>query len=446
MRPASPRLLLYCLALLLPMACIDPSSDLVVSTNDILVVDGTITNLAEPQTIRLNRSKANPFTGLFGTTPITKATMVVVVDSSLSISCHETTDGSYQLPSDFKGQIGHAYQLRFTLEDGTQYVSSQQVMQAVPAITKVSARFNTQSLPVSQLKGYTAAHDLFIESQDPAQQHNYYRWDWKLYERQYWCKSCRNGVYAVHKVLPNVYQSDKYFTYFVAGDELYEDCFTPASGLSQADPKAPVVPQENWTYDYPCRTSCWEILYNSDIQVFDDRYANGAMISQQRVAQIPFYDYQPALVDVRQLSLTPDAYRYYKLFADQAQKTGGLADVPPTALGGNIHQADNPGAQTVGYFTASAVSVVHYWLDRADRQGFAYGALDPAGAHLNDGDDLFFALNERRPAPEPPPLYILDDYRATPKVKIWPYADRPPTAPCLQSDNRTPFKPEGWRD
>ncbi|GAB4047576.1 DUF4249 domain-containing protein [Spirosoma litoris] len=446
MRSVLSRLVVCFSILFLPLACIDPDDSALLSTNDILVVDGTITNLAEAQIIRLNRSKANPLTGKFGTTPITKATVIVVVDSSLQIACHETIDGSYQLPIDFKGQVGHAYQLRFTLSDGTQYVSSQQVMEAVPSISKVSSRFNPKSLPVTQLDGYTAAHDIFIESQDPAQEHNYYRWDWKLYERQYWCRTCQNGVYAVHKILPGVYNADKYFKYFVAGDELYEDCFVPSPGLSQIDSNAPVVPTEHWNYDYPCRTACWEILYNNDIQVFDDRYSNGNLISQQRVAQIPFYDYQPALVDVRQLSLTPDAYQYYKLFADQSQKTGGLSDTPPTALGGNVHQVANPKKQTIGYFTASAVSQMHYWLDRADRQGFAYGALDPTGPHLNDGDDLFYALNNRRPSPEPPPLYILDEHRPTPKVKIWPYADRPPTAPCLQSDNRTPFKPEGWRE
>lgn len=178
--------------------------------------------------------------------------------------------------------------------------------------------------------------------------------------------------------------------------------------------------------------------------MFDDQYTNGGLIARQRVAQIPFYDYQPALVDVRQLSLTADAYRYYKLFQNQTQKTGGLADSPPTALGGNVHQATNPQLMAVGYFSASAVSLAHHWLDRKDYQGMAYGALDPSGPHDNVGDDLFFALNQRRPRPEPAPPYI--GGRQEPKVRIWPNTDRPPTAPCLLSDTKTPYKPEGWRD
>jgi hypothetical protein len=423
----------------LVVACVDPEVILLRGTTDILVVDGTITNLAEPQIIKLNRSQADRLTGRFGTVPVTKATVEVVLDSSQIIACHETVDGSYQLPSDFKGQIGHAYQLRFTLSDGIKYVSTQQVMSPVPPIAKVSSQFNLKSLSPQLLGGYTAGHDIFIDSQDPADQHNYYRWEWKLYERQYWCKACIQGVYAIHKVLPNVYKD---FTYFVAGNELYEDCFTPPPGTASWD--APTVPGKYWYYDYTCRTPCWEIIYGYDIQVFDDAYTNGGVISKQRVAQIPFYDYQSGLVDVRQLSLTTDAYRYYKLFADQTQNTAGLADTPPTALGGNVHQVDNQRATVVGYFTASAVSLTHYWLDRKDTQGLAYGATDPEGPHPNVGDDLFFALNQRRPYPEPPPPY--QGERESPKVKIWPNTDRPPTAPCLQSDNKTPYKPEGWRD
>ena len=420
-------------------ACVDPEAIVLNGTNDVLVIDGTITNLAEPQNIKLNRSQADRLTGRFGTLPVTKATVQIVIDSSLVITAHETVDGSYQLPSDFKGQIGHAYQLRLTLADGTRYISSQQVMPSVPPIAKVSAQFNRSSLSPQFLGGYRAGHDVFIETKDPVEQHNYYRWDWKLWERQYWCKTCTQGVYTTYKVLPFVYKDRNYF---VTGTELYEDCFNPPAGMERFD--APEVPKDYWNYDYLCRTPCWQILYGYNILLFDDAYSNGSLISQQRVAQIPFYDYQPGLVDIRQLSLTADAYRYYKLFQDQTQNTGGLADSPPTALGGNVHNAANPRQTLVGFFTASAVSVVHYWLDRKDAQGVAYGALDPSGPHNNIGDDLFFVLNQRRPSPEPPPPY--QGGRDAAKIWIWPNTDRPPMAPCLQSDNRTPFKPEGWRD
>src|SRR5919199_1175052 len=90
------------LAGFVPLACVDPEDIILKGTVDVIVVDGTITNLAEPQVIRLNRSRADPLTGRFGVLPITKANVEVVVDSVEVITCHETIDGSYQLPSDFR--------------------------------------------------------------------------------------------------------------------------------------------------------------------------------------------------------------------------------------------------------------------------------------------------------------------------------------------------------
>ena len=127
-------------------SCVDPLDLSSRGTVNVVVVDGTITNLIEPQIIRLNRSKADPLTGRFGTRPITKATVEVVADSTQIIYAHETVDGAYQLPNDFRGQIGHSYQLQFYLLDGTEYRSSPQIMQAVPPIARVYARFNGKSL------------------------------------------------------------------------------------------------------------------------------------------------------------------------------------------------------------------------------------------------------------------------------------------------------------
>lgn len=397
-------------------------------------MDGTITNLVEPQIIRLNRSKADPVTGRFGTTPLTKATVEVVVDSSLFIACHETVDGSYQLPSDFRGQIGHAYQLRFASEDGTRYVSTQQILQPVPPISQVSATFNPIGIPQAiALDGYyRAGHDLFVDLQDPINQHNYYRWDWTLWEKQEWCHSCKQGVYAVNNILPRVYRLG---IYYVSGDSLYEDCFVPVNYQDAGQPAFHVDP---YVYDYPCRTQCWEVLHNYDVNVFDDLYSNGGLIAHRKVAVIPYYTRQPCLVELRQLSLTPDAYRYYKLLQDQTQNAGGLADTPAAAPIGNVSNTANREEHIVGYFTASAASTFRYWLDRRDVTGLPMGATDPAGPSSLPGAELFYALNLRQPLPEPtyPP----------PKVQIWGGPSRPPTALCVPSGSRTPFKPEGWRD
>lgn len=369
--------------------CVDPDDPALFGTVNTLVVDGLITNLIEPQLVRLNQSKADPLTGRFGTIPVRQATVEVIVDSAQVIPFHETEAGRYQAPSDFVGQVGHRYQLRFTLQDGHAYASTTEVMRPVPAIDKVAAQYNPKSLsPAEQLKGgYAAAHDFYIDWQDPASQTNYYRWDWIDWERQEWCRTCHGGLYQIMDSQGN----------------LIEDCVNSQYG--------------NFSYDYNCRTPCWEIIHGIGLNLFSDQYTNGNKQQGWRVAQIPIYSKEHCLVEIRQSSLTPTAYTYLKRLSDQTQKAGGVADTPASIPVGNVGNRKMPNELVVGYFSASAVSSVRYWLTRSDAPGFAPGLYQA----FNDGND---------PVNEP--------------SNFGRY--RPPLAVCVLSDSRTPVRPDGWRD
>ncbi|MVM34164.1 DUF4249 family protein [Spirosoma sp. HMF4905] len=422
---------LVCLLGLLPIACVDPEDLVLTGTVDIIVVDGTVTNLAELQFIKINRSRADRLTGRFGTLPITKAQVEVVMDSSVVIPAHETTDGLYQLPADFKGQVGHAYQLRLTLSDGTHYESTQQVMPAAPPIDKIHAQFNLKSLSPPVRGYYTSGHDVFIELQDPSDQRNYYRWDWIDYEPQHWCRSCYQGFYSIFTPIEVSHER------YISGPDLYEDCYFPH----------PVYTTDfvyNRNFDYVCRTQCWEMLHSYNVTLFDDQYTNGGLIPNFKVAAIPFYQHGPCLVHVRQSSITPDAYHYYKLFQDQTQNTGGLADTPPSAPIGNVHNVANPKEIVVGYFTASGVYSKPLYIDRQDYQGLPLGYDLLNGYSDQVGAELFYALYGRYPNPEPAP--DLNPPRNAPLIIPF-FIDntpRPPTALCAPLDLRTPYKPEGW--
>lgn len=402
-------------------ACVDLEDIIVRGTVDVIVVDGIITNLPEPQFVNLSRSKADPVSGRFGTLPIKKATVQVVMDSTEVIPLHETIDGRYQLPGDFKGQVGHAYQLRFTLTDGTRYQSRVEVMPDAVPVSKLYHAFNPTSLPANQPDGQLsrirAAHDVFIDWQDPAATKNYYRWDWTLWEKQDWCRSCGKGFYLIWD--------------FKDQNILFEDCYKPFDEVKGSTIGPSVAYFVN---DYKCRTQCWEVLYSYELNLFDDGLSNGGQLSGRRIAQIPYYQDRGALVEVRQSSLTQSAHQYFKLFQDQTQRSGGVADTPPTALIGNVQNQANAKEPVVGYFSVTSVTKVLHWLDRRDAVG------KPPG--------LFYGLLGLKPSSEDvdvdpntgngKPTFGFDG-----KNGMRP---PPPTAVCVPSDSRTPFTPEGWRD
>ena len=114
-------------------------------------------------------------------------------------------------------------------------------------------------------------------------------------------------------------------------------------------------------------------------------------------------------MEVRQYSLTKEAWRFYSLLGQASQSTGTLTDTPPATPNGNV-TSDSQEIIT-GYFGASAVSRMRFWLDRQGNTG------QPLG--------LFYGLNNRMP--------VVSTSLAN-------------VGPCTPSDHRTPVKPDGWKE
>jgi hypothetical protein len=74
------------------------------------------------------------------------------------------------------------------------------------------------------------------------------------------------------------------------------------------------------------------------------------LIKEKLVAQIPFYNDYGCLVNLEQISVSLEVYKFYQLVRQLTQGTGGLADTPPSAIVGNIQNVSNPDEKVVGYF------------------------------------------------------------------------------------------------
>lgn len=390
-----PRRLLF-RGLLLPVlvvglyACVDSFTPRLNLNTDLLVVEGILTDQAKTQAVTLSRSRSNPDSNT--TTPVTKAQVQVLVNGTTPISLTETRAGYYQLPATFRGQVGNSYQLTFTTADGTRYESTTETMVAVPPIQTVYDQFEPNG-PTKRYDGKPIpVSNVYLNYQDPPGERNFYLWRWTLYEKQDWCATCRQGRY-----------------------QLTADPSGNLTGTCVADP---TLGYSNY-YDYTCRTQCWDLFYSQTINIFADVYANGQTQTGRLIAQIPVYDTDPALIDVEQLSLTAGAYRYYSLFQQQTQNTGTLADTPPVPTVGNVRNLANTSENVIGYFTASAVSINHYWLDRKN-------------VPLDSYRGLFYAQYGRIPNIE------------LPRDGTSVFGQGVPSALCIPSSTRTDQQPVGW--
>ena len=374
-------------------ACVDafrPTLDL---NSNLVVVNGIITDQPGPQAINLRRSRSTNDSSIT-TLPIRGATVQVLVNGTTPVKLTETDPGRYDLPASFRGRVGDSYQLRFVTAEGVSYESTVETMPAVPPIERVYEQYNPAGPSLTANRLPTPVSDVFVDYRDPAGQANFYLWRWTLYEPQSFCATCRQGRYQL------------------------TDTGNGLTGACVPDPKLLLYEY----YDYPCLGFCWDIYRSQLLNLFADRFTDEQPQTGRLVAQIPIYQKAPAQLDIEQLSLTTGAYRYYKLFTDQTQNTGTLADTPPAPTAGNVRNIGDGNKSVVGYFSASSVAVNHYRLDRRN-----------VPANIGRFGGLFYSQNGRDPTNEPP--------RTNPGVP----GSGVPSAVCVPSANRTNQPPVGWR-
>lgn len=358
-------------------SCVEPFEQNIESDLRILTVDATLTDAADEQIITLSES-VNVNGSVFAQ-PLLKAKVEVIVGGSVRLTLTEKGQGVYALPSSFKLQTGVNYKLVFSKADGTSYESTEDQITKVPEIINVHDEFMVKGIE----KGtniFDPANYIYLDTQDPAQDKNNYLWTWKLWERQNVCATCYNGRYFLTPV-PARCREERAF----AGQ----------------------------TFDYFCPGDCWDILSNKDLNVFTDIYSNGQPITNRLIAKIPYYNVRGALIEIKQQSISPAAYRYLKLLADQVQNNGSLVDTPPAALVGNIKNINNPSESIAGFFMVTSVRTVRYWIDRKAAEG---KNINPIG------------LLDHPLSPEP----MGNDLT------------RPPFAQCISGLSRTPNRPNGW--
>jgi Domain of unknown function (DUF4249) len=279
--------------------------------------------------LRLSKSYLNSVLDV----PVSGSVVEILVGNGTKVSLKETEPGIYTAPNDFRGVAGQTYQLQFKNSDGNSYKSGIEKLNSVPTIKKVYQKFNQNGqLSADGKTTISSTFDIYIDTEDPAGEKNFYLWEWSLWEKLFICITC-NG------------------------------------GLLNGTTCTPIASRTPPTFDYVCQGNCFGILKNKDINVLADTYVNALPLVGRLIAKTPYYSDYGGLIEVRQYGVSATAYDYFKLLRDQVQTTGTLTDTPPAAIIGNIQNLNDPTEKVVGYFGASGLSKTRFWIDRSGVKG-----------------------------------------------------------------------------
>ncbi|MES2798324.1 MAG: DUF4249 family protein [Bacteroidota bacterium] len=291
-------------------SCEEPYELSLNTTTSILAVNGILNDKDTSQSITIIENKA--LDGLFYTEEIPSLKVELLVNNSEKILLTKRDKGQYFLPNQFKILPNNTYKLVFQKEGGDRYESTVQALTAPSKMDKIYDDFVMEGKLYNGKK--LPSNYIYADFQDNPQQKNNYVWTWILWERQNYC-----GI--------------------------------------------------NFIYDIYCNKYCLEIFRNEAFETYSDVLSNGKTIKGNLIAKIPYYNYQGSLLEIRQLNVTPEAFRYFNIFNDQTYNTGTLADVPPAPLIGNIKNLDNPKEDIAGLFTVASADIQKYWIGRENAQG-----------------------------------------------------------------------------
>ncbi|PZX52555.1 DUF4249 domain-containing protein [Algoriphagus chordae] len=311
------------LLLLVQVSCIDPYEVTVAEGPQILTIEGTITSAAGPHTVRLTRGATygSVFEGLIR--PVTGATVIVrdELGNVTYLSENLENRGDYQSPASFSAIVGRSYTLQIQLTDGKVYSSFPEKVNNVPPIRNLT--YQSERIPVEGEINDASGVSFIVDIDDPAEENNFYFW--------------RNSP----------------ATYVL---ETRPDLYVDRETMSPA-PK-------------DCCAVCYksETTGNSSFFIANDDNFNGlsTRIKAGFILDDGLRFVNTYRVDLRQLSISAEAYRFLRLVKQQTEISGSVFDPPPANIRGNMISLDNPDEVVLGYFIAAGETSQRVYINGAE--------------------------------------------------------------------------------
>ena len=248
------------------------------------------------------------------------------------ITLQETED-RYVPPTDFVIATDEAWELDVILADGRHYVSESETAVPVVEIGEVKVDYDPELVFVGDYNKRVPGHRISVSYDDPGDQENYYLWQFRSYERLFYCQVCYN--------------------YTVLRDG---ECFDPYP-LTVGAPLQPY-------YTYTCEEACWQIRYNDKIELFADTFSDGAFVADRPVADVLLYQKSDVLVNLQQYTVNREAYRYFKTLKDLVDNNSGFNAPLPAALLGNLYNPEDSDEYVLGRFTVAAQAGANIFIER----------------------------------------------------------------------------------
>jgi hypothetical protein len=300
------KLFLLTLSILMP-ACVRQFEPEFREYENILVVDGILTNERIVHTISLSRSypldKGNSL-------PEIGARVSVVNEFGNEWRLTEFSGGLYKTDTnDLVVSIGEKYRLHIITTNGEEFESDFEEILPAPEIDSVTWNYLER---VSIDDGsVTQGVEFYVDTHDPLGKTRYYRWE--------------------------SFETWEFRVPFVAENAL------------------------------PNRTTCWKEDNPLEINIASSEFLVEDRLTKHPFYFLTGVSNRLAILyslQVKQYALSKETYNYLDQLKKINYQQGSLYDTPPAQIPGNIRNLTHPEKPVLGYFIASGVSTYRVFIER----------------------------------------------------------------------------------
>lgn len=297
------------------------------------VVEGMISDSPGPYTVMVSRGLSLNADSMVRT-PIQNATIKLYDNQGNQEDFIETSPGVYQTGGLIQGQVGKAYHITVLTSDGKTFESEPETILPVGEVKEIRYAYEARTIfePFGQVTA--DVFNIYVDADAGSGNETYVRWKF-------------TGTYEV------ITHPELHYTWnppYIP----YKNPF-PCSGYILTGGPIGSGGLLKQVGDCDCCT-CWANQFESEPQISDNQLIKANQFKNIKVGEVPINGatfHKKYMVEVEQLSLSQNAFNFFKLIRDQKKNASSLFQPPSGEINGNL-KALNSKDIVIGMFWATS--------------------------------------------------------------------------------------------
>lgn len=315
--------------LILFSECVEPFDASIDKYENLLVVDGMITNDSGPYSVKLSRSTTTNNTGFIY---VPDATIIISDDKGNSEQLTEIRAGQYTTgESGIQGVINNSYKIYIKTADGNEYESEFQELLPSANIDSLYGLVDFQTTDDTGIlhEGY----QFFVETQTQTEETSYFLWI---------------------PIETYKYHADYRIEYYIYNNEVLE------------------FPNPDSLY------TCWRTNTIQNVYTLKTEANTGYIQSPLHFVSADTEKLSEGYsLLVKQLSIDYEAYQYFDNIKKILSQGESLYNIQPFQIIGNIKNINNPEEAVLGFFTVAGTDEKRIFTDIIQPTYYPYSHCVP---------------------------------------------------------------------